>query len=309
MVNKEQSYDIIGDVHGHASELTELLSKLGYWRARGSGWRHDAGRKVIFLGDLINHGPKVRETLLMVREMVGSGTARVILGNHELNALCFAFPDGHGGFLRKHSEENIFQHEATLRDFAGRAGEWGLMLDWFFTLPLFLDLKGLRLVHACWDKRAIHLLRGKNHLTMNMLHGWSRGDVKTQEAVHLLLKGPEVPLPKKCHYLDEEGRRRNDIRVKWWIKSRSITYRLAAITGGDRFPDEKIPREYVGRMGGYGAAEVPVLFGHYGFIKPPEPLADNVACVDLGIVRGGYLAAYRWDGENVLNRDKFSVQR
>lgn len=306
---KVQSYDIIGDVHGYTAVLKRLLRKLGYKSDRKGLWAHPTGRKAVFIGDLINRGPEVRETLQMVRAMVEAGSALALMGNHELNAICFAFPDGRGGFLRKHTADSILQHKTTLQDFAGRAGEWGSMLDWFLTLPLFLDLKGLRVVHACWDERAIRVLRGKNRLTVEMLRHWNRGDEKTKEAVELLLKGPEVPLPKKCDYQDEEGRWRNEVRVKWWIASRDVTFRTAAITEGKRFPDKKIPAKYAARIGGYGLKEVPVLFGHYGFIKPPEPFTDNVACVDLGIVRGGCLAAYRWDGEIVLNREKFVTQR
>ena len=49
-------YDLIGDIHGHADELTELLTKLDYKLCNGA-WSHDH-RMVIFLGDYIDRGPK-----------------------------------------------------------------------------------------------------------------------------------------------------------------------------------------------------------------------------------------------------------
>jgi len=49
-------YDLIGDIHGHADELRALLTKLGYNQLEGS-WSHE-NRKVVFLGDYIDRGPK-----------------------------------------------------------------------------------------------------------------------------------------------------------------------------------------------------------------------------------------------------------
>jgi len=51
-------YDIIGDIHGHADELRALLNKLGYTESKGTYSCH--GRKVIFVGDYFDRGPKFR---------------------------------------------------------------------------------------------------------------------------------------------------------------------------------------------------------------------------------------------------------
>ena len=59
-------YDVIGDIHGHSDELEVLLQKLGYIRANGV-YSHPTGRKVVFVGDFIDRGPKIRETLHLVR--------------------------------------------------------------------------------------------------------------------------------------------------------------------------------------------------------------------------------------------------
>lgn len=83
-----KGYDIIGDIHGHADALRQLLHLLGYeWR--GNSYRHPEGRKVVFLGDYLDRGPNVRETLEIVRAMVDGGQALAILGNHELNAILY----------------------------------------------------------------------------------------------------------------------------------------------------------------------------------------------------------------------------
>ena len=84
-------HDLIGDIHGHADALQQLLTKLGYAKHKGV-YRHP-DRQAIFLGDFIDRGPKIRETLEIVRPMIDSGTALAVMGNHELNALAFHTPD------------------------------------------------------------------------------------------------------------------------------------------------------------------------------------------------------------------------
>ena len=63
--------DFIGDIHGYADQLTALLEKMGYSVKYGI-YSHPT-RKVVFIGDYIDRGPKIRETLMIVRNMVESG--------------------------------------------------------------------------------------------------------------------------------------------------------------------------------------------------------------------------------------------
>lgn len=62
------SYDIIGDIHGHAEALKALLASMGY-REQGGAWRHPQ-RQAVFVGDFIDRGPKQVETVDVVRRMV-----------------------------------------------------------------------------------------------------------------------------------------------------------------------------------------------------------------------------------------------
>jgi len=76
-------FDIIGDLHGCADELAELLALLGYQPDAAAGYHHPGGRRAIFLGDLVDRGPKVVETVTLVRRMVASGAALCLPGNHD----------------------------------------------------------------------------------------------------------------------------------------------------------------------------------------------------------------------------------
>ena len=80
-------FDIIGDVHGCADELEELLADLGYGRDDEGVWRHPEGRKAIFLGDLVDRGPRIPDTLRLVMGMVRAETALCVPGNHDKKLL------------------------------------------------------------------------------------------------------------------------------------------------------------------------------------------------------------------------------
>jgi protein phosphatase len=81
-------FDIIGDVHGCYDELAALLDRLGYAVAtNGNDAHHQAGRRALFLGDLVDRGPATPAVLRLVMGMVGAGHAICIPGNHEAKLL------------------------------------------------------------------------------------------------------------------------------------------------------------------------------------------------------------------------------
>jgi polynucleotide kinase-phosphatase len=80
-------FDIIGDVHGCASELRTLLAELGweirYADGQAVGASHPEGRTAVFVGDLVDRGPDTPGVLRLVMGMVGGGDALCVAGNHE----------------------------------------------------------------------------------------------------------------------------------------------------------------------------------------------------------------------------------
>jgi len=80
-------FDIVGDVHGCFDELTGLLRQLGYIITESNGIyqvQPPAGRKAIFLGDLVDRGPNTPAVLKLVMGMATAGTALCVPGNHDL---------------------------------------------------------------------------------------------------------------------------------------------------------------------------------------------------------------------------------
>ena len=83
-------FDIIGDVHGCCDELEALLSELGYRVERDGehfGITHPEARRLLFLGDLVDRGPRVVDCLRLVMDAVADGVALCVPGNHETKLL------------------------------------------------------------------------------------------------------------------------------------------------------------------------------------------------------------------------------
>lgn len=79
-------FDIIGDIHGCYDELVLLIAKLGYQQQEGR-WRHPEGRKLVFLGDLVDRGPATPAVLRLVMAQVKAGLAYCVPGNHDAKLL------------------------------------------------------------------------------------------------------------------------------------------------------------------------------------------------------------------------------
>lgn len=75
-------FDLIGDVHGCYREMQELLSKLGYELEDGC-YTHPEGRKAVFLGDIVDRGPRIPDVIRTVSKMYEAGAALFVPGNHD----------------------------------------------------------------------------------------------------------------------------------------------------------------------------------------------------------------------------------
>jgi hypothetical protein len=306
------NYDVIGDVHGHADRLVGLLRTMGYAERHGA-WRH-AGRQAIFVGDLIDRGPQQLETIEVVRRMVDTGTAQVVAGNHEFNAVAYATQKDGGGHLRPRTPKNDAQHAAFVAAVGVDSALHRELVAWFMTMPLWLELDGLRAVHACWSDADVEYLRPlvseHDSLTEQLVVDASTDTHPAYESIETLLKGPEVDLPNGMTFRDKGNYERHRARLKWWDES-ATTWRDLLGPGEpvfdadgnpvDALPDEPIPRHLSKRYTG----DVPVIFGHYWFESPPDITNPRALCVDYSAGAGRPLAAYRYDGEPTLRADHF----
>lgn len=303
-------YDIIGDIHGHASRLEKLLEQMAYEQDAHS-WRHP-DRQAIFVGDFIDRGPEQVETYRLVRAMIHRGAALAVMGNHEFNAVAFKMPhpDQNGEHLRSHTEKNRGQHAAFLEQVGEDSALHNEMIAWFKSLPLYLDLEGLRVVHACWHDKALEtlspLLDQQQCLREDAWQDAARKGTDAYYAAETVLKGLEIPLPAGETFFDKDGYERRHIRTRWWGQGVG-TYRSVAMLDEatrDTLSDQPVPAEI---LPGYVDGK-PVFVGHYWLRGTPEPMTDRVACLDYTVTEPapeGKLTAYRWTGEPIIRADQF----
>ncbi len=297
------NYDLIGDIHGHAEVLRRLLREMDY-REDDGVFRHP-DRQVIFVGDFVDRGPEQREVLHIARSMCDAGTALAVMGNHEFNALGWVEPDGIGGYLRPHTPKNRKQHQEFLDQIGEGSAAHREALGWFRTLPVWLDLPGLRVVHACWYPSAQEALRPhldrSQRFTQDGLRAASHKGSDAYHAADILLKGPEASLPDGISFRDKQGHIRHEARLRWWGLDATTLRRAALGMEGDEgsLPDSPITTEYL------YTDKLPVFFGHYWLKGVPTLSSDFAACLDFSVAKQGYLTAYRWSGENVLSSDNF----
>jgi hypothetical protein len=318
-----KGYDIIGDIHGCATPLERLLDTLGYepndWT--GAYWHPD--RRAIFVGDLIDRGPQHVRVLELVKAMVDSGSAQIVMGNHEFNAIGYATPrpDSTDTFLRIRSDKNTKQHRKFLDQLDVDQRDY--YINWFKTLPLWLDLGALRIVHACWHQESMDVVEaalGSNRFNAaeQFVRASTKGD-PLHDAVEVLLKGPEISLTDHDQpaYLDWAGHRREEARVRWWNDGARTLREITEVGGGytteDRAPYPELPETEVSaeyRSFVY-TDDVPVFYGHYWREGSPQHRLDwtaNTACVDFSAVRDGTLMAYRWSGEREIRVENYVLQ-
>ena len=299
-------YDIIGDIHGYVIPLRALLKKLGYGEENGY-YRHPEGRKVIFLGDFIDRGPHIRETLHLVRAMTDNGTAEAIMGNHEYNAICFHYEkQDNSGYLRKHNEKNTAQHQPTLTQFAAYGQEWNEWIRWFNGLPMFVEKEGFRAVHACWDSNLIAHLKSKaggSILPMELIYGSQEAGTMNYEAIERTLKGKEFKLPDGLFFRDKDGHKRTETRTRWWMDAEQMEYNQYFMQEVPELAGKKISQGEIADNNPYSENDIPVFIGHYWLEGTPELQRANVACLDYSVANGGKLVAYRFNGEKELKGD------
>lgn len=217
--------DLVGDIHGEIEALERLLALLGY-RPDGS---HPEGRRLLFLGDLVDRGSDSIAVVALVRDLVRAGHAFCLLGNHELNLLLGKHREGNEWFRGEVQE--LREGGRVVQALADDATR-GWILDFLRELPLGFERTDLRAVHAAWAPS----LKGKLRLApgpadevfreyarrIDVLLRREGIDPKSQIAdlrrqnlnpISLATSGIERPTPEPFW---AGGRLRSVERVAWW---------------------------------------------------------------------------------------------
>lgn len=323
--------DIIGDIHGEIDSLVKLLRQLSY----DDGGLHPEGRRLVFLGDLIDRGPDSPAVVEKVSHLVRQGRAQCILGNHELNLLRNDKKEGNGWYMDPAKTGKYPFTPVTERqkkDFQ----------SFFAQLPLALEREDLRVVHACWRTESVaklaelddscsvldafqhfeaRLKKTIKHFELTaeirnslkdrtnrpvLIDELARNDSQRQmgNPVRVLSSGEEAPAQKPFW---AGGKWRMVKREKWWESYR------------DRTP------VVVGHYWRYASNDVLKLTDKHGpdLFEGVEPhhwmgAHRNVFCVDFSVglrykarannhaLESFKLAALKWPEELVIDEDGIS---
>ncbi|MGI4787500.1 MAG: polynucleotide kinase-phosphatase, partial [Janthinobacterium lividum] len=165
--SEQGPFDIIGDIHGCFDELTALLSKMGY-SIEGHTVTPPEGRKVVFLGDLVDRGPKTPDVLKLIMGMVENGTGLCVPGNHDIK------------YLRKLAGKDVQVTHGLADTLMQMAGETPEFAD---SVKRFLDglvshyvLDGGRLIVAHAGLKAEMQGRGSGKVREFALYGETTGE-------------------------------------------------------------------------------------------------------------------------------------
>ena len=165
--NEHGPFDIIGDIHGCFDELVSLLTVLGY-SIDGHTVTPPVGRKAVFLGDLVDRGPKSPDVLKLVIGMVTGGTALCVPGNHDIKFL---------KYLRGKNVQMTHGLAGTAAQIAGETPEFRAEAATFLdSLVSHYVLDGGRLVVAHAGMKAEMQGRGSGKVREFALFGETTGE-------------------------------------------------------------------------------------------------------------------------------------
>ncbi|CAE7214360.1 prpE [Symbiodinium sp. CCMP2592] len=284
--------DIVADIHGECGALTSLLDHLGY---DGNG-EHSEGRRLVFLGDLVDRGPDSPGVVRLVRHLVEKGKAQCILGNHELNLLRNEHKHGNHWF---YGEPEVIRKDKAAQSFQVLADEAfrSEVREFFLTLPMALEREDLIVVHAAWDEASAEKLRSFDG---NAIGAYDFFDKQIQAAIvaENITDQDEIDMreqnlnPIKVMSSGYEGRAAEPFfaggkmrtleRLRWWESYEAKDDRLVVIGHyWRRFLDEVSPQVSEKYPKGFAPSGADMFPGY----SPSSLLGKKkkVMCVDFSV--------------------------
>lgn len=188
------------------------------------------------------------------------------------------------------------------------SGEHRAWVSWFKSLPIALDLGGIRVVHADWDSANVAMVDSvlwngdRSGWSNDFLYGTYVKDSELLKARKMLTCGLEYELPPGQFMEDKVGIRHSDLRIARWRHGAKRLKEVALVPPGLKHSFDDIELEGVIELSEPKGA--PVFIGHHWFSGQPLIESPKLACLDWSAARNGPLVAYRWDGEEDLSNDK-----
>lgn len=296
-----KAYDIIGDVHGHGHLLEKLLLKLGY-QFNGNSFTHPE-RKAIFCGDFIDRGRENIKALDIVMRMHAAGDALAIPGNHDLAFVQYhtTLPGANKPIIPPNRHHEALFRE-TLHEFRQEPQFMKAYLDWIVKLPLFIELPELRVYHGYFHPAVSKRLlsNGEAMSYKDVIENFSI----LNPLVDLITKS----LSTKVEFTSDYGRIHEKVRVKWWKAEPSELRKDDLLLHNNpelqKMKISSTDEHFKIHWSTYPEEEKPLFIGHFCITGPHGIMLPNLCITDLCVIKTGRLAAYRYDGEKMLQLEK-----
>ena len=292
-----QGVDFVGDIHGNAKSLRLLLDKLGYNKDNGN-WNHPENRVLLVLGDFINSGYESKEVLTILYELWNQKIAYILIGNHEYFLAWNYFKKGREALKPDGPLEKEYQRFLT--EFVNEEELLIKYCEWIYILPFYIETDGFRAVHAYWsenNQKTLSKYKNLSDLWYVFAEDKIKKTKKIKKVINETVSGKMAVVYNPCKMEKPEY-----YRVKWWrnLYGKNLLDGVQ-VNNPVKCPSMIITPEILPDFVPYGDDEKPVFFGHYWFKTLPCLLRNNACCLDFGAAKGGYLTAYRWNGERMLN--------
>ena len=274
ILSQTEKIDIIGDVHGHYQQLIRLTEKMGYSLGPNK-LHHPENRKLGFVGDFINRGPQSVEVLTLVKSLCESGDAIAVLGNHEFRLI-----------------QNSVEGKNVPAEFEP-------FVPWLRSLPLFIELNTLRIVHAVWHFSSIELLDGKSVEEDAFIQETIVKKSPYKKAVSRILSGIKINIPEDLKLMDRFGIKRSKARLKWWMDLREKPYADCFLSPMKPDIFNRGPAiDELSDLELYNEKDKPVFTGHYCLPPNIPKVSGNVVCLDGCVTCDQTLWGYRHEGKD-----------
>jgi bis(5'-nucleosyl)-tetraphosphatase (symmetrical) len=259
---------VFGDVQGCDDELGELLSLICFNASRD---------RALFVGDLVNRGPKSAQVLRRVKAMHEAGAADSVLGNHDF-------------FLIMALEGFSTLHEGDTLDQVIEQADARVVVDWLRQRPLLIEHDDHVIVHA------------------GLLPAWSVADARSYaREVERELRGEHYREFLRNLFGNDPKTWHNDLTGL--ARARVIVNALARLRFCSVFSEIefKEKRDASHALQGYApwchlpgrrSADHHVIAGHWS--SEGLRLMPNVSLLDSGCLWGGALTALRLEDRAVF---------
>jgi hypothetical protein len=224
--------------------------------------------------------------------------AESILGDREFKAVCYArqnIPED----MRPDTFKNATEHAGFLEEYPYGTPAYNGVIDWFETLPVYIQKPGFKVIHACWHENALnvcmpHIRKKDGVLKESAYQAYdTENSAAFTDALDILLNGPRYNLPKGGTYIGSNGMPGKEAGILWWKDNALRPHKR--IEKGERVsrflsPDDKKTVVRLKNEFNYTLKDI-VFVGHFNVSNPRNILSPKVACLSFK----GSMMAYRWN--------------